>query len=76
MDDEIIQLPRSRAAIERLERSLFRLENASVTPKIDLFGSEELRVVREDYARLDGTTRLVEARLDAVIDRLKTILEE
>jgi hypothetical protein len=75
LDDEDFPLPRCRAAVERLERALLRLESALAKPKGDLFGSEELRIARDDYARLDGTARLVEARLDTVIDRLKFILE-
>ena len=75
MDEDSFPLPRSRAAIERLERALLRLENATAKPKADLFGGEDLRLAHDDYARLDGTARLVEARLDSVIDRLKIILE-
>ena len=76
LDDDGIQLPRSRAAIERLERALLRLESAAAGPGVDLFGGDELQAVRNDYARLDGTARVVEARLDAVIDRLQTILKD
>jgi hypothetical protein len=76
LGDDDIQLPRSRAAIERLERALLRLESVAMKPGVDLFGGDELQAVRDDYARLDGTARVVEERLDAVIDRLKTILKD
>lgn len=45
-------------------------------PAADLFGTAELKATRDDYARLDEASQIVEARLDAVIDRLKTILED
>ncbi len=75
-------LPRSRGAIDRLERAVHRLEDTLGRPKGDLFGhSGEPSAGPDDagpgdYARLDQTTRVVEARLDAVIDRLKTLLED
>ncbi len=76
MDDKGTQLPRSRAALERLDRAVQRLEGAAGQAHGDLFLAEDLRRARDDYARLDHTTRLVEARLDGVIGRLKFVLEE
>ena len=77
MNQDNISLPRSRVAIDRLEQAVHRLEGTMGRPKGDLFGhSDALSDGADDYARLDQTTRVVEARLDAVIDRLKTILED
>jgi hypothetical protein len=69
-------LPRSRVAIDKLERAVQRLEGAMGRPGGDLFARPERVTSTDEYERLDQTTRLVEARLDAVIDRLKTILED
>jgi hypothetical protein len=41
----------------------------------DLFGHDELTRARQDYARLDQASRQVESRLDAMADRLQTLLE-
>jgi hypothetical protein len=71
-----ILLPRSQAAVDKLERAVNRLEGAMGRPHGDLFGDAEQAVSQDDYDRLDHTARLVETRLDAVIDRLKTILED
>ena len=76
MDDIDNQLPHTRTAIGRLERSVQRLEKAMAGHHGDLFLAQELTDAREDYARLDGATRLVEERLDGVIERLKVILED
>lgn len=81
------QLPRSRAAIEQLERALQRLETVvSRSHHRDLFVEQELKsarsleqelqTARADYARLDETSRLVEERLDVTINRLRSVLEE
>ncbi|PKU25206.1 hypothetical protein CWS72_07645 [Telmatospirillum siberiense] len=67
-------MPRSRAAIDRLEQAVHRLEGVMGRPRGDLFGHADLSTSAGDYA--DETTRVVESRLDAVIDRLKTILED
>jgi hypothetical protein len=69
-------LPRSRAALDRLELALQRLEGVAVHSHGDQYLAEELRLAREDYARLDDTTRMVEARLDGVIGRLKLMIED
>jgi hypothetical protein len=76
LNQESIFLPRSRAAIDSLEKAVHRLEGAMGRPKGDLFGNADLLVSQDDYERLEQTTRVVEARLDAVIDRLKTIIED
>ncbi len=69
-------LPRSRGAVDRLERAVRRLEGAMGRPTADLFANRAMPAGRDDDVRLAQTARLVEARLDAVIDRLKTILED
>lgn len=77
MDPIDDQLPRSRAAIAQLEKSLQRLE--AVVAKGhhgDLFLEQELRAARADYARLDETSRMVEERLDVAINRLRSVLED
>jgi hypothetical protein len=66
------------AALDRLDRAISRLEGAtpakaSATP--DLFGGAELARARQDNARLEQASRQVEARLDAVADRLQDLLE-
>ncbi|MDR3436528.1 hypothetical protein [Telmatospirillum sp.] len=76
MNQDTNSLPRSRGAIDRLEKAVNRLEDAMGQPAADLFGTAELKATRDDYARLDEASQIVEARLDAVIDRLKTILED
>lgn len=79
MDDIRNQLPRSLAAMQRLEQALHRLENAGAAKVARLADGdrlvEDLRLARQDYARLDGASQLVEDRLDGVIGRLKMILE-
>lgn len=76
MNQDNISLPRSRVAIDRLEQAVHRLEGTMGRPKGDLFGHSDAPTGTDDFARLDQTTRVVEARLDAVIDRLKIILED
>lgn len=76
MHQESTYFARSRAAIDKLERAVMRLEGALGRPKGDLFVNDALRAAQDDYVRLEGTAQMVETRLDAVIDRLKTILEE
>lgn len=77
MDDSDTQLPRSRAAIEQLEHAVSRLEGAVARNRDgELSLAAELRRAREDYARLDDTTRLVEQRLDGVIGRLRLMIED
>lgn len=74
MNQDNNSLPRSRAAIDRLEQAVHRLEGMTGRPRGDLFGHTDLPAGGDEQTRLDETTRVVETRLDAVIDRLKTIL--
>lgn len=65
-------------ALLRLDHAIARLEQAlSAKPPLrdDLFAGEEVQKVKQDYARLDDASRLVEARLDHMVDRLQAILE-
>ncbi|WP_237051502.1 hypothetical protein [Magnetospirillum sp. ME-1] len=64
-------------AMRRLGAAIDRLESASARVGAgDLLLAGELRGAREDYARLEETTRVVSTRLDAAIDRLRDLLEE
>ncbi|MGE5505600.1 MAG: hypothetical protein ACM31L_14350 [Actinomycetota bacterium] len=68
---------RTEAAVQRLGAAIDRLEAAAARVGAgDLLLAGELRDAREDYARLQDTTRVVSGRLDAAIDRLRTLLEE
>ena len=42
----------------------------------DLFGNDDLSSARQDYAKLDQASRQVENRLDAMADRLQSLIEE
>ena len=68
------QLPASLAALERLVAAVGRLEEIAGRPADDDALARELDRSREDYARLEEASRLVEGRLDGVINRLKLIL--
>lgn len=86
-----LRLTKTDAALERLDQAIARLEKAAaavptalVLPGTaaarssampDLFGHDELTRARQDYARLDQASRQVENRLDAMADRLQTLLE-
>jgi exonuclease VII small subunit len=85
-----LRFTKTDAALERLEQAVARLEGAVAAlpgglsaPKAgkapaalpDLFGHDELTRARQDYARLDQASRQVEGRLDAMADRLQTLLE-
>ncbi|MTJ80132.1 MAG: hypothetical protein F8N37_03780 [Telmatospirillum sp.] len=76
MTQETTSFPRSRGAVDRLEKAVGRLESVVGRSAVDLFGNADLKASREDYARLEEASLAVEARLDAVIGRLKTILED
>lgn len=77
MDDENdLPLPRSRAALLQLDQALRRLETAVEQKIDDVSLADELKAVRADYIRLDDTSHLVESRLDGVVTRLKTLLDE
>ncbi len=85
-----LRLTKTEAALERLDQAINRLElTATAAPEApaspasapkssaipDLFGHDELTRARQDYARLDQASRQVENRLDAMADRLQTLLE-
>ena len=71
-----MHLPRSRAALERLDRALQRLEEGlTQRGNADLFLAREVEEARADYERLDQASRQVEARIDDVIGRLRTLLD-
>jgi hypothetical protein len=70
-------LQQTEEALRRLGDAIDRLEQASARVGAgDLLLAGELRDARDDYAELEDTTRVVTARLDATIDRLRTLLEE
>lgn len=78
-------LERLDQAIARLEKAAAAVPAALAVPAPtpaakssampDLFGHDELTRARQDYARLDQASRQVETRLDAMADRLQTLLE-
>jgi primosomal protein N'' len=74
VDDTDNRLPRCRAALERLDRSLQHLEAVVAHQSGDLFLADELRAARNAYARLDTVSRQVEQRLDTTIGRLRLYL--
>jgi hypothetical protein len=64
-------------AMKRLGAAIDRLESASARVGAgDLLLAGELRDAREEYARLEETTKVVSGRLDAAIGRLHDLLEE
>ena len=63
--------------MRRLGAAIDRLEGASARVGAgDLLLAGELRGARDDYDRLEETTRVVAARLDDAILRLHDLLEE
>ena len=84
-----LRFAKTDAALERLDQAIARLEAAAAAAPAamanakaakssalpDLFGHDELTQARQDYARLDQATRQVEGRLDALADRLQTLLD-
>ncbi len=80
-------LDRLEAAIARLEKAVAEAPapapvaaapapSAKSAAMPDLFGNDELDRTRQDYARLDQASRQVETRLDAMADRLQSLIEE
>ncbi|MGE5548768.1 MAG: hypothetical protein ACM33T_17820 [Solirubrobacterales bacterium] len=63
-------MKRLGAAIDQLEAAAARVGAG------DLLLAGELRDARDDHAALQDTTRVVAQRLDATIDRLRTLLED
>ena len=85
-----LRFTKTDAALDRLDQAIARLEktaagmpapiaipasSAKSSGMPDLFGNDELTRSRQDYARLDQASRQVETRLDAMADRLQTLLE-
>lgn len=69
-------LHQTEEALRRLGTAIDRLESAAARVGAgDLLLAGELRDARDDYARLEDTTRVVSARLDAAIGHLRTLLE-
>ncbi len=64
-------------AISNLTQAVDRLETAAANrvSSGDLLLAGELRDAREAHARLSETNRVVGARLDATIDKLRVLLE-
>ena len=63
--------------MRRLGAAIDRLEGASARVGAgDLLLAGELRGAHEDYAQLEETTRVVAARLDDAILRLRDLLED
>ena len=72
-----ISLHRTEEAMRRLGAAIDRLEGASARVGAgDLLLAGELRGARDDYDKLEDTTRVVAARLDDAILRLHDLLEE
>ena len=72
-----ISLQRTDEAMRRLGAAIDRLEGASARVGAgDLLLAGELRGARDDYDKLEETTKVVAARLDDAILRLHDLLEE
>lgn len=79
MDDTIPQLPRSLAAMDRLERALKRLEQTVASGHDDLFGVSAQRESKAGDARAEQMEQLIslaERRLDTLIERLSRRLAD
>ncbi len=79
MDDATNSLPLSQMALDRLSAALDRLEGVLTRPlpqipAADAVDGEEMQQIREDFARLDDATRVVETRLSGIIERLRIVL--
>ena len=66
--------PKSRAALQELERSLVRLEKAIKGRKNEQALMADLEAARASYDRLASTARGVDARLEGVRERLLAVL--
>jgi hypothetical protein len=73
-------LPRSLAALERLERALQRLEQASERQSADLFGmtagQADGAVTAAQGARIEQSIAAAEQHLDGLIERFRRMLGE
>jgi hypothetical protein len=68
---------RTEAALDRLGTVIDRLESAAARVGAgDLLLAGELRDARDQQAALADSNRVVSARLDQAIFRLRTLLEE
>jgi len=69
-------MPRTRIAMQAMEKALARLEGVTAKGTHgDLFLEQEVKALRADYARLDETAAEVEERLDGAILRIRSVLE-
>lgn len=74
---ESVALPKTEAAIRRLEQALVRLDTRLASqPGGDLFVAGELKSARAQYKELEEVTRSVSDRLDATIGRLRQVLAD
>jgi hypothetical protein len=74
---ETVALPKTEAAIRRLEQALGRLDQRLANqPSSDLFIAGELKSARAEYKELEELTRSVSERLDATIGRLRQVLTD
>ena len=62
-------MARLAAALDRLEAAAAHGAGGS-----DLLAGDELARMRDDYGRLDATTRQVAERLDGALGRLRALL--
>ncbi len=64
-------------AVRTLSNAVDRLEAAAAirVSTGDLLLAGELRDAREDFSRLEDNSRVVGARLDTTIEKLRTLLE-
>jgi len=68
------RLAKSRAALDRIERALTRLDRAILGRKNEQALSEDLVGARAEYERLAKAARSVEERLGGVRERLRAVL--
>lgn len=76
-ESETYTLSRMEGAVRTLSNAVDRLEAAAATRVStgDLLLAGELRDAREDFSRLEDNSRVVGARLDSAIEKLRTVLE-
>ena len=77
MDNLGASFSRTQAAVARLGAAIDRLEDGAARLQSgDLLLAGELREAREQYEALQETTRVVSHRLDHVIKKISTMVEE
>lgn len=70
-------LSQIESVLQSLAQAVDHLESAAARVSSgDLLLAGELRDTREECARLEDNSRVVGARLDATIDKLRTLLED